>query len=419
MRIAFVSQWFPPEPGTVVASSIADGLANRGHHVEVLTGFPNYPTGRLRDDYPIQYYRQETRSERVTVHRFPLYPSHNHQAFPRALNYLSFASSTAWLSRRRIPQPDAWLIYSSPATTAIPALLAPARNRAPICLLIMDLWPDSVTDSGFLDAGIGRHLGRAAAVGLTRLCQWSYRRASFVGITSPGMRAILLDRGVPPRKIRDTPNHIDDFGLQGASSCSTRAGLGLPGGRLFLYAGNVGSLQGLENLISAFSRLPEAQLAIVGDGVERAQLQTLASRLKARNITFIGNQSTQTIGAFLEAADVHVVSLKDTPLMRITMPSKAQVAMALGKPILAHLCGDTANLVADRRIGAVANPTDMRETVAAIECLTRLSRDELDTIGRRSRELYEAEYSNTVGIDRLERMLNDSLGRPRMHEPSR
>lgn len=417
MRIAFVTQWFPPEPGTVVASSIADGLAARGHQVDVLTGFPNYPTGRLHADYPVQYYRREIRSERVTVHRFPLYPSHSGRTLPRAANYLSFGLSSSWISRRRVPQPDAWLIYSSPATAALPALLAPRRTRAPIFLLIMDMWPDSVIDSGFMDKGAGRHLRRAAERGLTHLCRWSYRRATTVGVTSPGMRAILVQRGVPPRKIQDTPNFIDDQRLHRPTTSIDRAQLGLPEGRLFLYAGNLGSLQGLRNVIEAFAMVPHAQLAVVGDGVERRQLQDFSTALGAHNITFIENQPSERIGAYLESADVHVVSLRDTSLMRITMPSKAQVAMALGKPILAHVSGDAATLVAERGIGAVADPTDPHRTATAISRLAGLTSAELARLGHLSRELYEQEYSVPAGIDRLELMLN---GRPsgRGHDPA-
>ena len=52
MRIGFITQWFPPETGTNVASAMAKGLAARGHHVDVLTGFPNYPSGRLDPTLP-------------------------------------------------------------------------------------------------------------------------------------------------------------------------------------------------------------------------------------------------------------------------------------------------------------------------------------------------------------------------------
>src|SRR5664279_610608 len=122
MRIAFVTQWFPPEPGNGIAAGIADGLGQRGHDVDVLTGFPNYPTGKIYPGYKMQYYRRDQRSGRVAVHRAPLFPSHNRNGVKRAANYLSFGLSANWMARSRLKVPDAWLVYSSPATAAIPAI---------------------------------------------------------------------------------------------------------------------------------------------------------------------------------------------------------------------------------------------------------------------------------------------------------
>src|SRR5690242_18958825 len=46
MRIGLVSQWYSPEPG-FIPSNLAAELASRGHEVRVLTGYPNYPEGRI------------------------------------------------------------------------------------------------------------------------------------------------------------------------------------------------------------------------------------------------------------------------------------------------------------------------------------------------------------------------------------
>ena len=159
MRIGYITQWFPPEPGTVVPESIARGLAAHGHEVDVITGFPNYPTGRIMPGYRVRPYQREQHAPGITVHRAPLFPSHSRAAVPRMANYVSFAAGAAAVSRVRVPRPDVWLVYSSPATAAIPAARLARRHQAPIFLLIQDLWPDSVNDSGF----VGRR-SRAATV---------------------------------------------------------------------------------------------------------------------------------------------------------------------------------------------------------------------------------------------------------------
>ena len=50
MKLGIVSQWFRPEPAFLV-TNLAEDLAGRGHEVRVLTGFPNYPDGRIYPGY--------------------------------------------------------------------------------------------------------------------------------------------------------------------------------------------------------------------------------------------------------------------------------------------------------------------------------------------------------------------------------
>ena len=403
MRIGFVTQWFPPEPGTMVPAGIADGLASRGHEVHVLTGFPNYPTGKLQDGYSLRPYRRDLRSDRVTVHRAPLYPSHDRGAVKRAANYLSFAISAAFVARHKMPRPDVWLIYSSPATAAIPALLS-KRPSAPILLLIQDLWPDSVADSGFV-AGGRKMSGIERA--LNRYCDWSYSRASAIGVISPAMRKILKDRGVNEAKIHFLPNGIDDSFIPHKTTPSEqlRRQLGLPAGRIFMYAGNIGELQQLDSLVRAFAACPDATLVLIGDGVALQRLRLLVHSRRITNVHFMRPQPSDMIGQYLSAADIHVVSLRDTPLLRATMPSKVQVAFATGRPLLVHAAGDVVDLVRDTHTGLVAPPNDINQAEQAITEFVGMSNIDLHAMGCRSRLLYESEYSPSVATSRIESAL--------------
>ena len=403
MRIAFVTQWFPPEPGTFVAAAIADGLAERGHEVHVLTGFPNYPTGRLQAGYRLKPYRREIRSDNVTVHRAPLFPSHNASAIKRIANYLSFGVSASWIARTKLPIPDVWLTYSSPATAALPALTVPKRLRAPSYLLLQDLWPDSVTESGFVDGKLGRGIDAA----LHRFCDWTYRRSAGIGIISPSMAGLLVERGVELDKIRLLPNSVDDAHLlpNEIPTDALRRSLGLPDGRLFMYAGNIGELQGLESLIEAFAKCPEVSLALIGEGIARPALQHLVTSHNILNVHFVPSQPAERIGQFIAAADVQIVSLRDTRLLRATMPSKLQACMAASRPILACAGGDVADLVTSSKSGIAVQPGDVTAAVEAIRHLSHTPTDKLIEMGRRARVHYEMNSAPNVGLDRLESWL--------------
>lgn len=405
MRVGFVTQWFPPEPAGIPAG-IADGLAAAGHDVDVVTGFPNYPSGTLAPGYRVRPYVREQRSDRVSVHRAPLVPGHDTSAVRRALTYSSFALGAASILPR-IPRPDVWLTYSSPVTATLPALLSRAVDgarghaRIPHAQVIQDLWPDSVTGSGFITDP------RAAAVAeraITAFCQACYCESAAIGVISPSMRAILVERGVPDHVILDTPNWVDaPAAAPLEQGRARRAELGLPQGRIFLYAGNLGGLQSLPALVDAFAGVPEAQLVLLGDGVAREQLATAARPL--HNVHLLPPCPPERVGAYLAAADVLVVSLADTPLLRATMPSKVQSSLAAGRPILAHAAGDVAQVVTGSGAGLAAAPGDLPRVQAAIRELTAAPDDDLTRRGAAGRHYFESHYSPTAGVETLTRLL--------------
>lgn len=421
MRIRLVTQWYPPEPAGVPAG-IARGLAVRGHAVDVLTGFPNYPSGELAPGYPLRPYRRDLdRGEwgDVVVHRAPLFPSHDARAVTRAANYLSFAVASTALSLSRLPRPDVWLTYSSPVTASMPALAARLMRRAaPTRLrdrpaahaqIIQDLWPDSVLESGLVrGGGVTRPLTSA----LDAFCSYSYRSTDAIGVISPGMRRILVERGIPNDTILDTPNWVDADRLPRSTPSEIRRrrrALGLPEkGRLFVYAGNLGELQALPALVDGFEKVPEAALALIGPGVMRARLSERIGC--SERIRLLPAQSPERIAEFLACADVLVVSLADVPLLRVTMPSKVAACLGAGRPVLAHAAGDAADVVTASG-GLAAPPGDTATLAACISEMTRWSESEFERRDAAARAWYEANANAESCRDSLEGLVRSAADR--------
>ncbi len=89
MRIRIFTQYYPPDP-IPKSHELARGFAERGHEVIVITGFSNYPTGRLYPGNHRRLWRWDA-LDGIRVLRLPLYPDHSRSAFRRVLNYGSFA----------------------------------------------------------------------------------------------------------------------------------------------------------------------------------------------------------------------------------------------------------------------------------------------------------------------------------------
>jgi colanic acid biosynthesis glycosyl transferase WcaI len=394
VRLGVITQWYDPESGSAaVAGAICRALAAHGHELHVLTGFPNYPTGRVYPGYRIRPYQYEWRAG-VHVHRVPLLPSHDRSALRRAATYLSFGGSAAarW---RLLRSADAWLVYSTPATAALPALVARARYRPPYVLLIQDLWPDTVVDSGFLAPGWLRDV---AVRGLHRFCDASYRRAAAVVVTSPGMAELLRGRGVPGSKLSVVPNWVDETVFRPVPRDPVLAQRLGQDGFVVMYAGSLGELQGLETAVEAvrlLADLPDVRLVFAGSGVAESRLRAAAHGMS--NVVFLGQQAPERMPDLLAQGDVQLVSLRDRPLCHITLPSKLQATLAAARPVIGAVPGDAARLIERSGAGQAVPPGDPVALAAAIRSLHALAPDAREKLGQAGRQYYLDHLSASVG----------------------
>lgn len=410
MRIAMITQWYDPEGSSAALPGvISRALVNQGHEVHVVTGFPNYPEGKVFPGYRVKpYAREEIRG--VTVHRSPLYASHDSRASRRAANYLSFAAGATAIALTRLPRIDAALVHGTPATAAIPALALKALRGVPFVFHVQDLWPQTVMNAGFLGRGTSR-----AEAALHRYCDLTYHAASAVAVIAPGMVQHITARGVPQSKLSLVPNWADEAAFRPVPKDPVLAAqLGLARRFTVMYAGIFGKYQNLGVLIDAARQLRHRRdigFALVGGGVEEASLRASVARQGLDNVTFVPLQPFDQMASILALGDVQLISLQDLPLFRSTLPSKLQATMAAGRPILGALVGDAAEVIDRSGAGLSVKPGSCEEMVNAIQRLADASEGELRTMGQRGRGYYTANFSESVGVGRLATLLEDAARR--------
>jgi glycosyltransferase involved in cell wall biosynthesis len=340
MKILLVTQWFPPEPGKLLLD-LATCARAAGHELTVLTGFPNYPMGKLYPGYRMRWWQRET-IEGVPVIRVPLYPEHSRSAWRRVLNYLSFGLSAAVIGPWLVPQFDVVHFYHPPLTSALPAWTLSRLFRKPLTCEIQDMWPETLAATHMLN-----HARALAFVGWC--AKQVYRRAAAIRVISQGFRDNLIQKGVPPEKIHVISNWVDaDFYRPQAPDLAMMEKLGLAGHFNVMFAGTMGLAQGLETVLDAaalLTDLPRLQFVFVGDGADSDRLQQSARERGLANVKFLGRYPGDQMPALYAMADVLLIHLRDDPLFRITIPHKVFTYMAGAKPILAALEGDPAEVV--------------------------------------------------------------------------
>lgn len=395
LRVLYLSQWFPPENGAV-GLQVAHALRARGHEVEALTGFPNYPSGKLADGYRLAPYRREV-MEGVTVHRVWLHPSHDRSSLGRALNYVSFFASALIFLLAKGRRFDVVYVYHPPIMPALAAALSGFVTRKPFVVEVQDLWPDSVATAGMTGASImARVLGP--------ICRFVYRRAALVLGQSRGMAERLIERGAPADRTDVIFNWADEQAAR-RNGLYDVASLDFEGSFNFVYAGNLGIVQALEVLIEATQiaacQNPRIRLTLIGEGTERRRLEALARERGLTCVRVLPGVPADQIGDVLAEADVQVVHLKDDPLFEITIPSKTQFYLAMGRPILIGVRGEAARIVTAAGAGVAVTPQDVPAIAEAMVQMAALPSAQLDAMGASGRAVYETDFSFAAAGDRL------------------
>lgn len=407
LHTVLVTQWFPPEPAHT-PHWIARALRKQGLHTEVLTGIPNYPTGKVAEGYRAFDRRTEV-VDGFSVHRTPLFPNHGSGAIGRILNYLSWALSAALVGVWKLRRADVLLVYSSPATAALPAMVAKRMFGVPYVLLVQDVWPDSVFSSGFMTGRSARAIERILHAFVDR----TYRSADHVGVISPGMVDLLVSRGVPRDKVSIVYNWVDE--TEPVLRPRPRSELGVEDEDfVVMYAGNHGAAQALDTVVEAvglFGEEAKVRLILVGDGVEKSRLRELADRVAKGRVTFLDPQPRAEMGALMAASDVQLVSLAARSLFEVTMPSKLQSVMAAGHPVLAVAAGDVRRVVETSNCGEAAVPGDVADVARAISTLLAAGSDALAQMGLRGQTYYITEMGESVGSNRLAAVLSAAARR--------
>jgi glycosyltransferase involved in cell wall biosynthesis len=390
-RILFLTQWFDPEP-TFKGLVFARELVRQGFEVEVLTGFPNYPGGKLYPGYCLKWLQKE-RCDGVLITRVPLYPSHDQSAIRRVLNYVSFSASALLYGLLGAKKPDIIYTYHPPLTVGIVAVFIRFFRRVPVVYDIQDMWPDSLRATGMI-------ANLRVLFLVSQICNWVYRHVDHIVLLSPGFKRLLIERRVAEQKMDVIYNWCDEASLSTPTGAVPTAFPSLDKFRI-MFAGNMGKAQALDAVLDAAEivarNYPQICFIFLGGGIELEHLKLIAERDKLSNVCFLPAVPMAEVGSMLAEADALLVHLKKDPLFQITIPSKTQAYMAVGKPILMAVDGDAAELVKAGNCGVIAESQNPESIAAAAITLFKSDASERLAMGERSRNYYQQHLSLSVG----------------------
>lgn len=389
MRLLFVTHYFPPEVGAAQTRilELATELSRRGHEVTVLTGLPNYPDGIVRPPYRWRLFQRE-RAGGLRVLRTAVYPAPNRGVARRLLNHASFALAAVPASLAA-GRPEVVIVETPPLFSALAGVAVAAIKRAPLVLSVADLWLDAAIEFEAL-----RHHTVIAVA--RRLERFAYRRARVLAVPTPGLEAVLRERGYGDQVVL-VPHGVDLARFPPQHD-------GPVPGRI-VYCGTIGMGHAVGTLIEAARILGEREagyeILIVGDGAERRALEAGVERDELRSVSFAGSVPRGDLPALLASAEVTVATQRDAPLLAAALSTKVLEYMAAGRPVVAAVAGWTADVILRAGAGLVCPPEQPAALAQAIARVTAEPERAL-AMGRNGRRYVEQHLSRQVSVDRLD-----------------
>lgn len=190
-----------------------------------------------------------------------------------------------------------------------------------------------------------------------------------VVVVSDFIREVALKHGVPAERVTTVRNAMRIMPAQPEGTReAVRSELGVPADAPFVgIVARLDKGKGQDDTLAAFAevskRFPDARLAIVGDGVERAALedQARALGLNERAI-FTGRRAD--VPRILAALDIFCHPSRQDPC-----PLAVLEASSAGLPVIAYAEGGTVEVVVDGETGILALPGDVPALARAMGAL--------------------------------------------------
>ncbi len=395
IRILILTEFFDPEPH-LKGLLFAKELIKFKNSVTVLTGFPNYPKGKIYPNYKLQIQKIEE-IDGTKIIRVPLYPSHDKSSIKRAFTYLSFSFSALIRGIFLKNKIDIIYAYHPPVTVGIVGILLKTFFKVPLVLDVQDMWPEQLLASKMVS-------NKLIISFINKIINITYKKSDKIVTLSNGFKKNLLKKGIPDEKIKVIYNWTTiQTRVNTANTIKISNKLFKSNKFNILYAGNMGIMQSLDTILYAAIEIQKIKTNInfifIGNGVQKEFLLSLKNKYNLENVIFHEQIPMEQIHSYLNKADALILHLKNIKIFEQTIPSKIQAYMYSGKPIIGCLKGCGAEIIEKSKSGIIAEPENAESILKAIIKIEKMSKKQLKKMGERGRLFYESNMSINKGVN--------------------
>ncbi len=394
MKILILTQYFYPE--TFSINTVADELNKRGLDVTVLTGYPNYPMGKIFDGYgyDIPY---ETEINGVKIVRVKARPRKTGKV-NLALNYYSFyAKAYKWLKKNYKEYDLIYCFEVSPITACLPATRLKKKFSTPYVINVQDMWPESFE-------GVMNIHNPIIIKPLRKMSDYIYKNADRLLCSSKSFCETFKSRGISEEKIEFWPQFAKDY-----EACENSEIEEYVTPYRFVFAGNIGKAQGLDLVLDTAKLTKENKeigYYLIGDGSELNRLKERVSKEQISNVFFIPRMHESSVPKYLYNATSGILILEENILSRIVLPQKMQMYMECKLPILCVMDGEASRITLEAKAGYFAEANAEKVSEKVLEIVSDENRKEK---GENGRKYFEENFNKDKLIDKLVKVLETEM----------
>ena len=404
-KIVFVCQAFHPDQQATsqLLANLLEALAKRGHHYEVLAGFP--ADNALARDCP----RNEIWNG-MKIRRGGLRLNYRRSLVARALGYIFYCLWVMWRLVFHSPRQAKIIVVTNPPFAPVLVYWCSWLRKCTYDLMLQDVYPDGlVAVQQWTEESMGTRVWR-------KLNTRAFAAARQVLVLGRDMASLCEDRyGLTPEKIRYTPNWSLVSSMRSVAAENTRLWrqLGLRREFVVQYSGNMGLWHDLECIIRAAAILrneSDIRFLLIGAGLRRARAEQLSRELGLKNVIWLPFQPKEQLDDSLACCHVALISQR-AGLTGVAVPCKLYGILASGRAVLAQVPADSevAMVVKEEICGVVTTPGDANELAENIRLLAR-DRDRVAELGRRAFNAYKTKYTIAIAADTFEAIWHAKVG---------
>jgi len=301
--VLIITERFHPEEFGI--NDLAKAWQAKGYEVGVLTQVPSYPFDKVYKGYKNKLFQIE-KWQGIKIYRIFSLMGYKKSVFLKILNYLCFAYLASLVSLFVGRKYNRVFVYHGGSLTqAIPAVLIKKLLKKKIYIWTLDIWPDTIYAYGFKKRALSKKL-------LDSFVKFVYKNCETIFVSCKGFKG-KVEKYVPSARIIFSPQWLpDDLNFDQVTPHKL-----LKEGFNFTFAGNIGKVQNLENVIRGFALASKSnnqiKLNIIGDGSNLENLKNIVKEENIGNVFFWGRRPLKEMPKWFEGSDVLVISLMDKP----------------------------------------------------------------------------------------------------------